>query len=42
MLLTDERIPFRVAYTNEFDEAGRPLRAYGSATPVSTGEKKKE
>ena len=40
MLLTDNRIPFRVAYTNEFDEAGRPLRAYGSATPVSTGEKK--
>ena len=40
MLLTDERIPFRVAYTNEFDEAGRPLRAYGSATPLSAGEKK--
>ena len=39
-LLTDERIPFRVAYTNEFDEAGRPLRAYGSATPLSAGEKK--
>ena len=29
-----------VAYTNEFDEAGRPLRAYGSATPLSAGEKK--
>lgn len=31
--LTEDRIPFRVEYTNIFDEAGRPYKAYGSATP---------
>ena len=32
--LTMDRVPFRVRYTTEFDEYGRPIRAYGSATPV--------
>lgn len=32
--LTSDRIPFRIRYTTQFDEAGRPLKAYGSATPV--------
>lgn len=34
MPLTAERVPFRVKYTTEFDEYGRPVKAYGSATPV--------
>lgn len=29
--LTADRIPFRVRYTTEFDETGRPVKAYGSA-----------
>jgi len=33
--LTENRIPFRVRYTTEFDEAGRPVRAYGSAALVT-------
>ncbi len=32
--LTPDRIPFHVRYTTEFDENGRPLKAYGSATKV--------
>ena len=32
--LTKDRIPFIVRYTAEFDEAGRPYKAYGSATMV--------
>lgn len=32
--LTVGRIPFHVRYTTEFDENGRPLKAYGSATMV--------
>ena len=32
--LTENRIPFRVRYTTEFDEAGRPIKAYGSAALV--------
>ena len=32
--LTADRIPFHVRYTTEFDETGRPLKAYGSATAV--------
>ncbi len=32
--LTENRIPFRVRYTTEFDEAGRPVKAYGSAVLV--------
>ncbi len=34
MPLTVGRVPFRVKYTTEFDENGRPIKAYGSATPV--------
>ena len=30
--LTEDRIPFHVRYTTEYDENGRPLKAYGSAT----------
>lgn len=33
--LTDDRVPFHVRYTNEFDENGRPVKAYASATPVN-------
>ncbi len=32
--LTADRIPFNVRYTTEFDEKGRPIKAYGSATLV--------
>ncbi|SHG52651.1 EAL domain, c-di-GMP-specific phosphodiesterase class I (or its enzymatically inactive variant) [Fibrobacter sp. UWH9] len=32
--LTEKRIPFHVRYTTEFDENGRPVKAYGSATMV--------
>lgn len=32
--LTADRIPFRVCYRMEYDENGRPLKAYGSATLV--------
>lgn len=32
--LTADRIPFRVRYTTEFDEHGRPVKAYGSAALV--------
>ncbi len=32
--LTVGRIPFHVRYTTEFDEMGRPVKAYGSATPI--------
>ena len=32
--LTDARIPFHVRYTAEFDENGRPWKAFGSATMV--------
>ena len=32
--LTENRIPFRVRYTTAFDEAGHPIRAYGSAALV--------
>ena len=32
--LTPNRIPFRVRYTTEFDENGRPLKAYGSAALI--------
>lgn len=36
--LTVGRVPFHVRYTTEFDENGKPLKAYGSATPVVDGE----
>lgn len=32
--LTVGRVPFRVRYTTEFDESGRPVKAYGSAALV--------
>lgn len=32
--LTVGRVPFRVRYTTAFDENGRPVKAYGSATLV--------
>ena len=35
--LTVGRIPFHVRYTTEFDENGKPLKAYGSATLVVDG-----
>ncbi len=38
MPLTVGRVPFRVKYTTEFDEYGRPVKAYGSATLI-VGEK---
>lgn len=34
MPLTMNRVMHKVKYTTEFDENGRPLKAYGSATPV--------
>ncbi len=36
--LTMERIPFRVKYTTEFDDNGRPVKAYGSATLIVAGD----
>lgn len=36
--LTVGRVPFHVRYTTEFDENGKPLKAYGSATSVVDGE----
>ena len=33
--LTVGRVPFHVRYTTVFDENGKPLKAYGSATLVS-------
>ena len=36
--LTPGRVPFHVRYTTEYDENGRPLKAYGSATMVVDGE----
>ena len=32
--LTMDRVPFRVRYTTEFDENGRPVKAYGSAAGI--------
>lgn len=37
--LTVGRIPFHVRYTTEFDETGRPVKAYGSAALVVDPEK---
>lgn len=34
--LTADRVPFHVRYTAEFDENGRPYKAYGSATFVQS------
>lgn len=35
--LTVGRVPFRVKYTTEFDENGRAVKAYGSATLIDDG-----
>ncbi|MCR4646824.1 MAG: EAL domain-containing protein [Oscillospiraceae bacterium] len=40
--LTVGRIPFRVRYTTEFDETGRPLKAYGSAALIIDETEQKE
>jgi len=32
--LTLDRVPFRVRYTTQFDEEGKPIKAYGSATLI--------
>ena len=40
--LTVGRIPFHVRYTTEFDENGKPLKAYGSATLVVDEKQGKE
>lgn len=32
--LTKDRVPFHIRYTAEFDENGRPFKAYGSAVQV--------
>ncbi|MBQ7920537.1 MAG: bifunctional diguanylate cyclase/phosphodiesterase [Lachnospiraceae bacterium] len=37
--LTVGRVPFRVKYTTEFDENGRPVKAYGSAALVVNEDK---
>lgn len=34
MPLTENRVPFRVKYTTEFDASGKPVKAYGSAALV--------
>ena len=33
--MTVGRVPFHVRYTTVFDETGKPLKAYGSATMVN-------
>ncbi len=38
MPLTSGRIPFRFRYTTEFDDLGRPIKAFGSATRVVLNE----
>ena len=40
--LTAGRIPFIVRYTLEYDENGKPLKAFGSATLVVDNEEKSE
>lgn len=32
--LTMKRVPFRVKYTTEFDQNGKPVKAYGSASLI--------
>lgn len=36
--LTVGRVPFRIKYTTEFDEHGKPIKAFGSATLISETE----
>jgi len=38
--LTVGRVPFHVRYTTEFDEMGKPVKAYGSAALVVDGQEK--
>jgi len=40
--LTIERVPFHVRYTAEFDENGKPYKAYGSATLIREDKEKEE
>lgn len=40
--LTPQRVPFHVRYTTVFDDAGNPVKAYGSATAVISGEHEQE
>jgi len=35
--LTEQRVPFKVRYTTEYDRSGNPVKAYGSATMVTEG-----
>lgn len=37
--LTVGRVPFKVRYTTEFDENGKPIKAYGSATLIPEKDK---
>ena len=37
--LTVGRIPFIVRYSTEFDENGKPVKAYGSATLIVDNDK---
>ena len=34
MPLTSDRVPFRIKYTTIYDENGKPVKAYGSATQI--------
>ncbi len=36
--LTVGRVPFRIKYTTEYDEQGKPIKAFGSATLISETE----
>ncbi len=36
--LTAGRVPFRIKYTTEFDDEGKPVKAFGSATLISETE----
>lgn len=40
--LTVGRVPFKVRYTTEFDENGKPVKAYGSATLIPEKDINKE
>lgn len=40
--LTPDRVPFHVRYTTEFDNDGKPVRAFGSATMVVDNENENE
>ena len=40
MPLTADRVPFLIKYTNVYDENGKPVKAYGSATAIDIRENK--